>query len=271
MSAARDDGSDQPILVERPHPGIVLATLNRPEHLNAISFDMFDAFRRLHDEVAVNAENRVLVITGAGAGFCAGADLDVAMQLAELSTTDMFAAQEVLAGAVTNFRHLPKPVIAAVNGAATGAGFALALAADMRVASTSARFGAASVRLGLSGGDAGTSWLLPRVVGLGYASEIMMTGRLVDAATAYRIGLANRVTEPAELLNDALALAAEISANSPLGLQLTKHALQVNAGAASMESAIAIENRDQVIATRTPEFPEAISRFRAGRQKRDRT
>ena len=258
-------GSYETLRVERPRDGIVLATLDRPQRLNAMTFQTFDEFVLLCDEVAGDPDARVLVVTGAGRGFCAGLDLDQAQQLAGMPATEMLAGQERWAAGIAAFRRLPKPVIAAVNGPAAGAGMALALAADMRLASTDARFNAAFVRIGLSGGDVGVSWMLPRIVGLGRAAEILFTGRLVDAAFAERIGLVNAIVEPERLLDAALELADEMAANSPFGLRLTKQVLQTNVDAPSLEAAIELENRNQVLATRTDDMVEALAAFREKR------
>jgi enoyl-CoA hydratase len=152
-------------------------------------------------------------------------------------------------------------VVAAVNGAAAGGGLALALAADVRVCSTAARFNVAFVKIGLSGCDIGVSYLLPRIVGLGVASELMLTGRVVEAEEAARIGLANRVVEPGELLDSANELADGIVANSPFGVWMTKQVLGRNVDAGSLGAAIDLENRTQVLATRTTDMKEALAAF----------
>jgi enoyl-CoA hydratase len=180
----------------------------------------------------------------------------------------MLRVQEAYAEAFAGFHLLAKPVVAAVNGAAAGAGLALALAADVRLASPSARFNAAFVRIGLTGGDLGFSWALPRTVGLGHASLIMLTGRLVDAAYAYRIGLVNDVVDPEDLLVASLDLADEIAANSPWGIRLTKQVLQANVDAPSLHAAMELENRNQVLATRTLDMQEALAAFREKRPAR---
>jgi enoyl-CoA hydratase/carnithine racemase len=183
------------LIIERLRPGVVVARLNRPERLNAITFEIIGELLALCEAVASEPSARVLVVTGSGRGFCSGLDLANAAGLPGMSAPEMLEAQETWASAIAGFRLLPKPVIAAVNGAAAGAGFALALAADIRLASPAAKFNAAFVRIGLSGGDVGVSWMLPRIVGLGRAAEIMFTGRLFDAAYAERVGLVNEVVE----------------------------------------------------------------------------
>lgn len=253
------------LTVERPATGVVLARLNRPDRLNAITFEMFEEFVTLQAEVEADAGARVLVLTGTGRAFCAGLDLDQAATLPEMPAAVMLAGQESWARSIAGFRHLTKPVIAAVNGAAAGAGMALALAADIRVASTTARFNAAFVRIGLSGGDVGTSWALPRLVGLGRAYEILLTGRFVGAEEALHIGLVTDVVEADALLERALETAALIVGNSPVGMALTKQVVQHNVDAPSLEAALALENRNQVLASRTTDMVEALAAFREKR------
>lgn len=257
------------VLVTRPRAGVVLATLNRPERLNALTFGMFGRLHALCDELATDTGARVLIVTGAGRGFCSGLDLADAGSLAAMSVQEMLQGQERWAAAIAAFRSLPVPVVAAVNGPAAGAGFALALAADIRLATPHTRFNAAFVRIGLTGGDVGTSWMLPRIVGFGHASEILLTGRMLDAEYAYRIGLVNAIVEHEEgLLDASFRLAEEIAQNSPFGVRLTKQVLQSNVDAPSLPAAIELENRNQVLATRTEDMTEALAAFREKRPPR---
>jgi enoyl-CoA hydratase len=252
-------------LVDRSREGVVLMTLNRPERLNAITFQMFDEMHHFCDALTQDEEARVLLITGAGRGFCSGLDLDEALTLPDMSPHEMMLGQQRWAGAFQKFHELPQPVIAAVNGPAAGGGLGLALVADIRLASPQARFNAAFVRIGLSAGDVGVSWSLPRVVGLGIAAELMLTGRFVDAEEAARIGLINRVVNAEELLDEAFALAAQIASNTPFGVTLTKRVLNANVDAGSLSQAVEVENRGQTLATRGDDFREALESFRAGR------
>lgn len=251
--------------LSQPAPGVTLATLNRPGRMNAITFDMFDEFHRLQALIEADDQTRVLVLTGAGRGFCAGLDLDEAARLPDMPAAQMLRGQTSWAASVAGFRNMSKPVIAAVNGAAAGAGMGLALAADIRIASTEARFNAAFVRIGLSGGDVGTSWLLPRLVGLGRAYEMLLTGRFVGAAEALDMGLVTEVIPPETLLARTLEIATMIIQNSPVGTALTKQIVQQNVDAPSLEAAIALENRTQVLATRTHDMKEALQAFREKR------
>ena len=253
------------LVLERPREGVALLTLSRPDRLNALTFRMFAELRRCCDDLTRDDGVRVVVLTGAGRAFCAGLDLDDAATLPDLSTAEMLRGQESWADAVTAFRRIPQPVVAAVNGVAAGAGFSLALAADFRYASPAARFNAAFVKIGLTGGDCGSSWALPRVVGLGHASEILLTGRMVDADEAARIGLVNRVVPAEELLDASLDLATLMAGNSPLGVRLTKAVVQANVDAPSLERAVELENRGQVLTSRTEDMAEALRAFREKR------
>ncbi len=252
--------------LSHPSPGVALATLNRPERLNAITFEMFDEFVELQRRVDADPATRALVITGGGRGFCAGLDLDCAAQLPDMTATEMMREQQKWGAAVAGFRHMSTPVIAAVNGPAAGAGMGLALAADIRIATESARFNAAFVKVGLSGGDVGTSWALPRLVGLARATEILLTGRFVTAHEALQIGLVTDVTSSESLLDKAYEIAEMIASNSPFGMTLTKQVIQQNVDAQSLDAAIAVENRNQVLATRTSDMREALTAFREKRR-----
>ena len=253
------------LLVERPRDGVVLVTLNRPDRMNAITFQMFDEMHDLCRGLLADRDARAVVITGAGRGFCAGLDLDDAETLPDMTPHEMMLGQQHWAGAFVNFHELPQPVIAAVNGPAAGGGLGLALVADIRLASPTARFNAAFVRIGLSAGDVGVSWSLPRVVGLGRAAEIMLTGRFVDAEEAATIGLVNRVVPEDRLLDESFAIAEQIAANTPFGVTLTKRVLNANVDAGSLSQAVEVENRGQTLATRGQDFREALAAFREKR------
>jgi enoyl-CoA hydratase/carnithine racemase len=253
------------LLVERPRDGVVLITLNRPERYNAITFEMFDELHALTGELMEDTEARAIVVTGAGKGFCSGLDLDEAYTLPDMSPHEMMLGQQHWAGAFVKFHELPQPVIAAVNGPAAGGGLGVALMADIRIASPEARFNAAFVKIGLSAGDVGVSWSLPRVVGLGNAAEIMLTGRFYDAEEAARIGLVNRVVPADALLDEAFAVAEQIASNTPFGVTLTKRVLNANVDAGSISQAVEVENRGQTLATRGDDFREALAAFREKR------
>ncbi|HEY2694747.1 MAG TPA: enoyl-CoA hydratase-related protein [Pseudonocardiaceae bacterium] len=250
------------LLVSEPAPGVAVVTLNRPDRYNAMTDTMFDELEDVALALGDDDDCRVVVLTGAGRAFCAGYDLADADELAGLGALGMLDKQERAARALLAIRTVRLPVIAAVNGAAAGGGMALALAADIRLADANAKFNAAFVRIGLSAGDLGTSWLLTRLVGPAHASEICFTGRLVPADEAARIGLVNAVSGPDALLDDALALAAAIVANSPGGVQLSKRALQANQEVSSYAAALELENRGQALLTRSEDMPEALAAFK---------
>jgi len=255
----------QTIELDRPKDGIVVVTLHRPDRMNAMTAEMFYELEALTSALIDDDALRVLILTGKGKAFCAGYDLDEADELATLTPMQMLDLQELAVRALLAVRTVRVPVIAAVNGAAAGGGLSLALAADIRLASESATFNAAFVRIGLSAGDLGASWLLPRLIGPARASEIAFTGRLVDAAEAERIGLVNRVVPEADLLDAAIDLAASICENSPAGVRLSKRALQANQEIPSYAAALELENRGQVLLTRGADMPEALAAFRQRR------
>ncbi|MBT2301930.1 enoyl-CoA hydratase/isomerase family protein [Variovorax paradoxus] len=247
--------------LERLDGGIVLLRLNRPERLNALSDEMVADLDPLLASLAHDDTARVVVITGNGRGFCAGFDLSLAATAPrqdELGEAAAWTArQEAFAQLVTRMRALRQPVIAAVNGPANGAGLGLALAAEIRYAGASAAFNAAFVKVGMSSCDIGVSWLLPRCVGLSRSFEMMLTGRVVDAAEAERIGLVTATVPDDQLLPRALATAREIAANSSFAVWMTKRGGWANAEASSLQAAIELENRTQILTRTTGELQRA--------------
>lgn len=266
MTAAVTNQREQDeLLVTEAGPAVLLVSLNRPHRRNALTPGMLARLTALVDEIAADTSVRALVLTGIGEGFCSGFDLDEIRGTWELGLPAMLRKQEEWAHAMQRLIELPVPVIAAVNGAAVGAGMSLALAADMRVVTERTTFGAAFVRIGLSGADLGLSWTLPRTVGMGLAAEIMMTGRPVDGTEAHRIGLANRVCAEDDLLATATELAGAVTANSPFGVALSKKVLHSGIDAPSLAAAVELENRNQILASRTDDMAEAL---RAHRERR---
>ena len=251
--------------LEEVSPGVVVVTLTRPDRYNAMTNRMFAELERMAIDLNAEDDCRVVVLTGAGESFCAGYDLADAEDLAGLGAIGMLDQQERAARALLAVRSMRVPVIAAVNGAAAGGGLALALQADIRLAAPEAKFNAAFVRIGLSAGDLGTSWLLTRLVGPAVTSDISFTGRMVHADEAERIGLVNAVSEPGRLMHDVLTLAAAIVSNSPGGVQLSKRALQANLEVGSYAAAIELENRGQALLTRGSDMPEALAAFKEKR------
>ena len=253
------------VTIDHPTPDVALVTLDRPERLNAMSHALVADLHAALDEVGADNTCRVVVLTGAGRGFCAGLDLKgtgPAPGTEGLGRPQAgLTAQQHIARLVPKLRGLRQPVIAAVNGAAAGGGLALALASDVRIAAESARFNVAFVRIGLSGCDIGVSWLLPRLVGASKAFELMLTGRLIDAAEADRIGLVSRVVPDGQVVDAALEVAAEIAANSPFGVWMTKEVMWSNLETGSLQAAIDLENRTQILTSMTEDMPEAMTAF----------
>lgn len=258
------DETFETFLVEEVKPGIVVVTLNRPDRYNAMTNTMFLELERLAWGLETEDACRVVILTGAGKAFCSGYDLADADDLPHLGALGMLDQQERAARALTAIRSLRVPVIAAINGPAAGGGLALALAADIRLAGAAAKFNAAFVRIGLSAGDLGTSWLLTRLIGPAKTSEICFTGRIVDAEEAAQLGIANSVSAGG-VVDDAIALAEKIVSNSPGGVQLSKRALQANLEVGSYAAALELENRGQALLTRSPDMAEALNAFKEKR------
>lgn len=259
------------VRVEKPRPHTSVIVLDRPERMNALSFDtvgpLYDALR----EVGADNQSRVAILTGAGRGFCSGLDLEdhgVPPGIEGLPMSRIaIRAMEHFAGLVPALRALPQPVIAAVNGPAIGGGLCLALGADIRLADRAATFRAAGINNGLTAAELGASWILPRVVGFSRAAEIMLSGRDVGAEEAERIGLVSRVV-PEESLQDAcLELADRIAALSAHGVSMTKRMLWDSLETPGLEAAIDHENRSQLLVRLTTNnLDEAIRARREGRK-----
>ncbi len=253
------------VLVSRPADGVVLLTLNRPEKLNAMDVGLVEELHQALSEVGADRHCRVVVLTGAGRGFCAGLDLGgygVAPDGDGRGPVGAgLATQQHIAALVPRLRGLHQPVISAVNGPAAGGGLALALASDIRLAAASARFNVAFVRIGLSGCDIGVSWLLPRLIGASRAWELMLTGRIVDSDEADRIGLVTRVVPDGTVVDAALETAALIAANSPWGVRMTKEVAWSQLEVGSLQAGIDLENRTQILSSFTADHREAIGAF----------
>jgi enoyl-CoA hydratase len=251
---------------ETPTDGVVLLRLNRPERLNALDEVLVAELMESFAAIASARDTRVVILTGAGRGFCSGIDVrDFGPSMPDASdpAIDRLRFQEMMAALPQAIRALPQPVIAAVNGAAVGGGMALCLASDMRICAASASFGNAAILLGLSGAEMGMSYYLPRIVGLSVAADWMLTGRTVSADEAYQRGLVSELVDDNRLLDRALELASSIAAHPPLSAQLTKRALQVNTDAPDLLAALELENRNQVITHATEEAAAARQRWSA--------
>ncbi len=255
--------------VDEIEPRIGLVTLNRPDRLNAINVEMLDEFNALFADLAKDDAFRVLILTGAGRGFCAGADLEDAVShrdSAAFSDPESFLrlVQERYAALVLGLRRIPQPLIAAINGPAAGGGFSMALACDIRVAVPEAYFVASFANIGLSGGELGTSYLLPRLIGLARAADVLYTGRKMGADEAERVGLVNRVVPRESLIEAALSYARPMMAKGVGSLKLTKRVLDQNIDAPSLEAAINLENRNQTMMVFSGEFFKLIRHFSKG-------
>lgn len=256
------------VRLERIDEAVTVVRLHRPAKLNALGDETVVELGRRLEELAAST-CRVVILAGEGRGFCAGFDLDLAGDApgSERGETQAWTRrQEAFAGVVTRLRALPQPVIAAVHGAAAGAGFAIALASDLRIAGRSARFSAAMVRIGLSGLDMGLSWLLPRCVGFSRSCELLLTGRQVGAEEAAGMGLVSQVVTDEELMPRALELAGVIAANSAFGVWMTKRGLWANLEAGSFQAALELENRTQILARTTGDMRTMASAFAARRE-----
>jgi enoyl-CoA hydratase len=258
------------VLVDKPHPHVTLITLNRPERMNAMAFDVMIPLRQTLEEVSVDNDTRVVVLTGAGGGFCSGADLEDPGTLPNVDgltvTSIARRALEVLDDVVLAVRKMHQPVIAAINGPAIGGGFCLSLAADIRVGAESALFRAAGINNGLTASELGISYLLPRAIGSSRAFDIMLTGRDVDAAEAERIGLVSRVVPTAELLSACYSIADRIIGFSRVGVEVSKKLLWSSLDATSLTAHMDHEGIAQLYVRLTTEnFEEAV---RARRENR---
>ncbi|HEX2213618.1 MAG TPA: enoyl-CoA hydratase/isomerase family protein [Mycobacterium sp.] len=241
------------LTVDREPPGVVVLQLNRPKQLNAINETMRDELAHAFADIAADTSVNAVVLTGSGRGFCAGIDVrnfGPGMLDASAPAIDRMRFQEAMAALPAAIRTLPQPVIAAVNGPCVGAGLALVLASDIRICSREASFGNAAILLGLSGAEMGMSYHLPRIVGTSVAADWMLTGRTVTAEEADRRGLVSELVEPERLLDRAVELATTVAGLSPLGVQLTKRALQANTDA-PLDAALELENRNQVLSHAT--------------------
>ena len=254
------------VLTSRPRDGVLRIELNRPDRLNAMTAGMVGELHAALDEADADAACRVVVLTGAGRGFCAGLDLDgygvppgAPDEGAAHRTLRM---QRHIATLTQRIRRLPQPVIAQVNGAAAGGGLALVLAADLRIAADDAAFAVSFMRVGFSACDMGTSWMLPRLVGAGRAHELMMTARRFDADEALRIGLLADVVPPGELAQRVDRAVDDLLSMPPLSLSLTKQGMWLSLEIPSFDAAVELENRQQVLTSQTTDQQEAMAAFR---------
>jgi enoyl-CoA hydratase len=229
-----------------------ILTLNVPEKLNAHTMQMRKELLHFWRERQNNEkECRVVILTGAGRGFCSGGDVDEmddeSRPFYQRDIEELYAFQDQISEVILLMRRAPQPIIAAVRGFAAGGGFSLTMASDIRIADPTAKFVASYINIGLTAGDMGSSFFLPREVNLGFAAEYLLTGEVIDAETAQKIGFVNYVVSPEDLIPKARELADKMITKSVLGLRMTKEAINQNIGSASLESALYLENRNQVL------------------------
>ncbi len=261
--------------------GIGILTLNRPEKLNAINFLMEEELHQLLDHLMVNLDCRVLILKGEGRAFCSGTDLKEGLilnskrkpegydkfyylNISEPLKRKMYH-QWRISDLVIKMRKISQPIIAIIQGHAVGGGFGFAMASDIRIVSNNARFINGSINIGLSGADVGGSYFLPRLIGMSRASEILSTGRAVDGEEAEKIGLAIRLVEKDKLFDAAIELAEELLKKSPLGLRMTKQAINLSMDSPSLENIIQFENSSIVVTFSSKDVNEATSAFFAKR------
>lgn len=257
------------VLVDHPDPHVAVVTLNRPDRLNALSIDLALALDAALARVAEENDTWVVVLTGAGRGFCAGLDLKDygvlpgidGLPVGRIAQRSMRAYSRI----VLTMRRMPQPVVAAVNGPAYGGGMCLALAADLRIAARPAVFNATGIVNGLTSTEMAAGWLLPRLIGASRANDLLLTGREVDAAEAAAIGLVARVVDAGAALDEALAAARDMCRFSPYGLAMTKNVLWASLEVGSLETAIELEDRNQLMLGFTENLQEAIRAFDADR------
>lgn len=251
---------------------ILEVQLNRPEVMNAISPEMLDGIVEAFKQAEYNRDIRAIILTGAGKGFCAGADLTTQSEPGDIAGTEgmsqlgfVYKYQERIAEAALAIHECDKPVIAAINGAAVGGGLAFALACDLRVAAEGAKLGSVFIKTGLSSCDIGVSYFLPRLIGPTRAMELMLTGRIFKAEEADELGLLNALVAPESLRDKAIEYASAIAENSEYGVWMTKKGLWNNMNAPGLRHAMDIENRTQVLGYFTGCMEEMMAAFSEGR------
>lgn len=267
--------SYETIKISERKDGISILTFNRPERLNAINLQLTEDFLDYLKSLETNFDIRVLIIIGEGRAFCSGLDLKDFQSINKRKIPEEYRkfkyllsddkikrsviVQKLISQMLLQLRKIPQPVIAAIKGPAYGGGLAFAIAADIRIAGESAKFCNAFINIGVSGADCGSSYWLPRLIGFSRAAELMYTGRVINAKEADKIGLVSKVVSDEDLLVETLNMAKEILNKSPLGIRLTKDALNMNVDAPSLEAAIKLENRTQVVCSNSVDILEGIS------------
>lgn len=258
------------VLVDHPSPHVARITLNRPERLNAMSIDLVTELWDAFETVAAQNDVWVVILTGAGAAFSSGLDLKDygivpnidGLQVGRIAQRSMRHYSRL----IPKMRSMPQPIICAVNGAAYGGGMCLSLGADIRIASDTAVFNATGIVNGLASTEMGVSYLLPRLIGAAHSSDLLLTGRKLDASEANKMGLVSRVVAHDHIETAALEIAVGMTKFSPYGLAMTKETIWANLEIGSLAAAIELEDRNQLMLGFTNNLPEAIVAFRDGRE-----
>jgi enoyl-CoA hydratase/carnithine racemase len=241
---------------------VAWVTMNRPDSLNALNRRLTAELRDFFVGLYWRRDVRVVMLKGAGPAFCAGLDLKERSNVSgERRIADGLDSQRSIAEIVIAMRRCPQPIVACVHGAAAGGGFALALASDVRIATPKTRMNAAFIRIGLSACDIGVSYFLPRMVGSSVAAEFMLTGRFITAERGHQLGLISTVVEPDQIEAEAKGFVKDMLHATPLGLRLTKEALNHAIDANGLEAAIAMEDRNQILASSDGDFQEGVRAF----------
>lgn len=253
------------VTVDRPQRRTAVVTLNRPERLNAMSIDLVVELDAALNAIAEDNEVAVVILTGSGRGFCSGLDLKdygIIPNIDGLSVGRIAQrSMRYYSRLILTMRRMPQPIICAVNGPAYGGGMCLTLAAEIRIAARSAEFNATGIVNGVTSTEMAASWLLPRLIGAAHSNDLLLTGRRVDADEALRMGLVSRVLPEEDLLPVALEMAARMAEYSQYALQMTKEVIWVNLENPSLESAVEIEDRNQLMLGFTENLQEAIRAF----------
>ncbi|MEZ5709205.1 MAG: enoyl-CoA hydratase-related protein [Blastomonas sp.] len=253
---------DEQVLKIEARGQVEIATLNRPDQLNAMDETLIDALQSYFRGLQERLDVRVVILRGAGRAFCAGLDLKGWTNDGTRGPMQhSWRTQRRIATVMQLMRQCPQPVIALAHGPACGGGFSLLLSSDVRYAAPDTRMNAAYIRIGLGGCDMGSSYFLPRLAGASVAAEYLLTGNFMTANKALACGLVSEIVPHDELLGKALALASDMLATSPMGLRLTKDALNRNIDAPGFEAALALEDRQQVLLTQTEDYGEARAAF----------
>lgn len=257
--------SDPVLKIEKRGP-VDWVTLNRPDALNSLNPELIDALNAYFESLERDYDTRVVVLRGAGKNFCAGLDIKASAKRNSeggygADTQASLDGQRRIAAIVMKMRRCPQPIVSCVQGAAAGGGFALALASDIRIASTNARMNCAFIKLGVGGCDIGSSYFLPRLVGVSVASELILTGRFIQAPRALAVGLVSEVVEEADLEKAAQAYVDDLLLTAPLALRLSKECLNMSVDAGSIEQVIAMEDRNQILCVKSEDFREGLTAF----------